>query len=160
MAATISIITPENLQIEYNLAGISKRINAFLLDFFISFLISYFTSAIIITKSLINNSELFELIYVIVIYTSYLFVFFIYNLVSEWLWNGKTFGKSAFGIRVISLDGDRITLHTSILRNFLRFVDFLPLLYFLGIITFFITKNQQRIGDVIANTVVVEVDNE
>jgi uncharacterized RDD family membrane protein YckC len=58
-------------------------------------------------------------------------------------------------IRTISADGGQLSMAQAFVRNILRIVDYLPTLYILGIILFFVTSEHQRIGDMVAGTVVV-----
>ncbi len=71
---------------------------------------------------------------------------------------GQTVGKRIMCIRVISVEGKRITWKQSIIRNLLRAIDSLPFFYITGIICICISKKQQRIGDIAANTKVVQVE--
>jgi uncharacterized RDD family membrane protein YckC len=69
--------------------------------------------------------------------------------------SGQTIGKRVMNIRTISADGGQLSMAQAFVRNILRIVDYLPTLYILGIILFFVTSEHQRIGDMVAGTVVV-----
>ena len=69
--------------------------------------------------------------------------------------SGQTIGKRVMNIRTISADGSQLSMAQAFVRNILRIVDYLPTLYILGIILFFVTSEHQRIGDMVAGTVVV-----
>ena len=58
-------------------------------------------------------------------------------------------------IRVIQQTGRPISLFESMGRNLVRFVDWLPAFYVIGIISLFVTRRQQRLGDLISGTLVV-----
>ena len=83
----------------------------------------------------------------------YFLIGFAYYVALEGL-TGATLGKRVMGLRVVKLEG-AYGLGPSLLRNILRFIDFLPFLYIVGIVTIAITKKKQRIGDMAAGTVVV-----
>ncbi|WP_171052444.1 RDD family protein [Haloterrigena sp. H1] len=68
---------------------------------------------------------------------------------------GQTFGKAARGITVRQIDGSTSTLWTSLVRNLLLPVDYIPMLYLLGIYVIHRTEKGQRIGDLAADTIVV-----
>lgn len=70
---------------------------------------------------------------------------------------GQTIGKRLMGIVVVRTDGSRCTWKASIVRNLLRVVDFLPGLYAVGIASTFLTDREQRLGDLAAGTIVVQV---
>jgi uncharacterized RDD family membrane protein YckC len=70
--------------------------------------------------------------------------------------SGQTLGKRALGLRVIDLSTGRPPNVTKALaRTLLRLVDWLPALYFLGFVVAALTPRRQRLGDLIADTVVV-----
>jgi uncharacterized RDD family membrane protein YckC len=78
-----------------------------------------------------------------------------YYIYFETSWNGQTPGKRWAGIRVIRQDGLPINLSEVIIRNLIRIVDFLPLLYGLGIVAMFADSQSRRLGDLAAGTLVV-----
>lgn len=78
-----------------------------------------------------------------------------YAIVTEWLMNGQTIGKRFFRIRVIDSSGLPLQLYQVIVRNILRPIDQLPLFYLTGGLTCFFSNHFQRLGDHIANTVVI-----
>lgn len=77
-----------------------------------------------------------------------------YGIALEWRWRGQTMGKRVVGLRVVDAQGLRLQLPQIALRNFLRFVDCLPLLYLVGGIAAMTTRKCQRLGDLAANTIV------
>ena len=78
-----------------------------------------------------------------------------YFALFEGLWHGQTPGKRVAKIRVIQQSGRAITIFESLSRNLVRVVDFLPAFYVVGTISIFITKRNQRLGDLVAGTLVV-----
>ena len=78
-----------------------------------------------------------------------------YFTLFEAFWHGQTPGKHVMKLRVIKDSGRQITLFESMSRNLLRFVDNLPALYLIGVITMLCTKRHQRLGDLAAGTIVV-----
>lgn len=74
----------------------------------------------------------------------------------EWLWKGQTPGKRWLKLRVLREDGRPITFWESSVRNLIRTVDMMPApFYSVGLISVFSTSRDQRIGDMVAGTVVV-----
>ena len=78
-----------------------------------------------------------------------------YWIFFELRWRGQTPGKRLFGLRVMDVDGRRLAPYQVVLRNLLRVVDQIPLLYLVGAATGFLTARWQRVGDLVAGTVVV-----
>ena len=64
-------------------------------------------------------------------------------------------GKKRQGIYVCHDDGTPISLSSSMTRNLLRVADFLPIGFGVGALTMMFTKRSQRIGDIVAGTLVV-----
>ena len=87
-----------------------------------------------------------------------LVVFLVVNLYFvyfEILDNGRTPGKRALGLRALRLDGRSLSLRDSLLRNFFRPLDWLPFGYGLGALAMLAGGQRQRVGDLLAGTVVV-----
>ena len=70
--------------------------------------------------------------------------------------HGQTLGKRAVGIVVVDEDGDPIGYADALVRNVLRVVDVLPMAYLLGAALVMVTERGQRVGDLAAETIVVE----
>jgi uncharacterized RDD family membrane protein YckC len=90
-----------------------------------------------------------------------LFMFFMewfYNVLFEAGARGATPGQRSMKLRVMSVTGGPVTLAQAVMRNFLRVVDFMPALYLTGIICMLFTRRFQRLGDLVANTVVTYAD--
>jgi uncharacterized RDD family membrane protein YckC len=86
----------------------------------------------------------------------FLAIEFVYFFACE-LASGRTLGKRVFHVRVVTASGAHATAGQIALRNILRVVDVLPLLYASGLISMIRTgpARRQRIGDVAARTTVV-----
>ncbi len=78
-----------------------------------------------------------------------------YAIFLEGLWSGQTVGKKMFGLRVIQESGVRVSWLQALLRNLARPVDRLPLFYFVGGLSALFTQSQQRLGDLLAGTIVI-----
>jgi len=68
---------------------------------------------------------------------------------------GQTLGKMALGLVVVTEDGEPIDFGPAAIRTVLRIVDVLPVLYLVGLIVIVVTDRNQRLGDIVADTVVV-----
>jgi uncharacterized RDD family membrane protein YckC len=68
--------------------------------------------------------------------------------------SGQTLGKRVVGVRVTRLDGATPSTAAIALRTVLRVVDFLPAFYLLGLLFVLLGARRQRIGDLVAGTVV------
>jgi uncharacterized RDD family membrane protein YckC len=72
---------------------------------------------------------------------------------------GVTVGKMIVRIRVVGVDGERIGLARSVVRNALRLVDGLPALNIVGIVLILTSPQKARFGDLVARTRVVHRGN-
>lgn len=150
MDQDLAILTPEKTILSYRLAGLGSRIGAHLIDLAIVGALMFGSAfGIFFVLSRVDQglAEGITIAFVSALP-------FIYFICLEGFWNGQTLGKKAIGIRVRMLDGTPITMVAAIGRNFLRPADMLPGPYFLGIVSMFLNSRSQRIGDLVAGTVV------
>jgi uncharacterized RDD family membrane protein YckC len=90
-----------------------------------------------------------------------LFMFFFnwfYNVFFEMTRHGATPGQRFMGIKVASVNGGPVRLPQSLIRNLLRFIDFMPAFYLFGFLSTLCNQRFQRLGDLVADTVVVYAD--
>jgi uncharacterized RDD family membrane protein YckC len=80
-----------------------------------------------------------------------------YPVLFELLW-GATPGKRAMGLAVVQDDGTPVAPGSSVIRNLLRAVDFLPLFYGAGLVSTLVDPDFRRLGDLAAGTLVVHVE--
>lgn len=78
----------------------------------------------------------------------------LYHVVFEGF-TGRTAGKVVAGIAVVREDGSPCTLRAATVRTLGRFLDWLPVGYLLGFLSVAVTDRRQRVGDLLAGTVVV-----
>jgi uncharacterized RDD family membrane protein YckC len=78
-----------------------------------------------------------------------------YGIALEWRWRGQTVGKRLLRLRVMDAQGLRLQFSQIVIRNLLRFVDFLPAFYLVGGVACLVNRRSQRLGDLAANTIVV-----
>ncbi|MEN8184250.1 MAG: RDD family protein [Myxococcota bacterium] len=71
---------------------------------------------------------------------------------------GRSPGKAALGLRVVRDGGRPLDFPSSLLRNLLRVVDYLPVNYLTGFIAMLVSPEGKRLGDLAAGTLVVRLD--
>lgn len=153
-----TIETPEQLRLDFAVAGIGSRFLALAIDSLIQIgvvvLIFIILAAFgsVFTLAIRGQSSVWLLAA-----TSVLFflLFFGYYAIFEILWNGQTPGKRLIGIRVVKDSGRPLTAAESIGRNLLRIVDQLPGFYAIGITSALLTTGNKRLGDLVAGSIVV-----
>ncbi len=68
---------------------------------------------------------------------------------------GQTLGKFVSEIKVVNEDGSRVGYKAAALRTILRLIDFLPILYGVGALLIWSSDKRQRLGDIVAHTIVI-----
>jgi uncharacterized RDD family membrane protein YckC len=172
--SVIQIATPFNIELEFEIAEIHKRLFAYFIDFtllllyFISMKYFYYGGFNRVSSRLLQNHVGLDILTISM-------PMLLYSLISEVMMHGQTFGKKLMNIRVISLDGGEPALSQFITRWMFKafewpfffgytvltresIVVYILITGFFGIIVVIIiavTKRNQRLGDLAANTVVV-----
>jgi uncharacterized RDD family membrane protein YckC len=157
--------TPEQIDLQYDLAGLGSRFMAIALDTLIQTVVILALGAVFgFGMALIGLSsrDLFgrdpNYLFMIGIAVAILLIFLLnwgYFLIFELIWSGQTPGKRWAGIRVLTVRGEPVTLIHVLVRNLMRLVDMLPSSYTIGIICILVSRRGQRLGDMVAGTVVV-----
>jgi len=152
----LSIDTPEQINLEYELAGPGSRFMALFVDLMIQVLCGI---AVLIVMGIAgiavhpfrggrNWMLAFTMLLMFAVQWGYFAIF-------EILWKGQTPGKRQAGIRVIHESGRAVSVFEAVARNLLRVVDALPGPYAVGAIVMFLSPQSKRIGDYVAGTVVI-----
>ena len=156
---TLIIETPERVPLHFALASIGNRFLACAFDHALQTLclaLLYLIFTLIgnmLDFGGLRNAPKWALALLIllafIIWSSYFIIF-------EWLWNGQTPGKRWLKLRVIREDGRPITFWEAAVRNLLRIFDIMPFpFYSIGLISVFVSTRDQRVGDLVAGSVVV-----
>jgi uncharacterized RDD family membrane protein YckC len=150
----IVIRTPENLELTYELAGAGTRSAAYFVDILLLYLLlSLLQNLVVGTMTVISDDWIgYALaawgLLAFAITTGYFMIF-------ELIWSGQTPGKRAVGIRVVKTGGYALRFGDSLVRNLMRAIDFLPVFYGVGLLSLLLTRHSQRLGDLVAGTLVV-----
>lgn len=151
---TVEIETPEHVRFRYHVAGPGKRALAYLIDLLLRaaiVLVIGICAAIggfAAGDAVAHASMGLELLVLFVVEWLY-YVFF------EALWSGRTPGKRALSLRVVTEGGHPLRFADSVLRNLLRAADFLPAAYAIGLVVMGRDPRFRRLGDLAAGTIVI-----
>lgn len=166
----VRVITPENIEFEYALAGPFQRLPAFLFDFAVRALV--FFGLIILTAFAASWVPAGQVLVTILALLLFFALSWFYGIFFETRFNGRTLGKMIFKLRVISVDGRPINGVQAALRNLLRLADMslmislqvftpdAPPAYIIptmlvGLVCMTLTRRMQRVGDLAAGTMVI-----
>jgi len=153
---TIEITTTQNVTIEYELATLQERIIAFFIDVLIVgtlYLILFTVLSSILRDSLFDSGGALNF----VVGFLPLGLFLAYQLLSEIIANGQSWGKKAMGIKVVRLDGQEPSLTDFLLRAVFLIIDAALSVGIVAALLISSSNNSQRLGDMTANTTVIRV---
>lgn len=146
---SVAIRTSQNVLLEYEPASIGERILATLVDYVVFF--GWVMLVLVLPAQLGFGFSSFYTVLVLMPLVGY-------DLLCEWLLNGRSIGKLALGIRVVMLDGSQPGIGAYLIRWLFRIIESTA---FLGglipIITVIANGKGQRLGDIAAGTTVVRL---
>lgn len=162
MTREFNVVTPEHVEVNFELAGIGSRFLAILLDHLLQALFFIIVGVVCLGLGIFSFETglgpgsmatwIFAIFIILIFVVTYgYFLFF------ELTRNGQTPGKKAVGIRVIRDTGHPLDFRSATLRNILRIVDALPSMYAIGLISMFVSPQYRRLGDYVGGTLVVKV---
>jgi uncharacterized RDD family membrane protein YckC len=161
----VAIETPEHIVFRHRLAGPCRRFFAFLLDLLVCYAVLIVTAVLVVLVSLGGGAVTGAAESLLGAGAGLLMILL---FAAQWLyfavlegWRGRTPGKAALGLRVVTTTGRPIGFRAAALRNVLRAADALPLqalaglLSIAGLVSMAATRRFQRLGDLVAGTMVV-----
>jgi uncharacterized RDD family membrane protein YckC len=159
----LNIETPEQVDLRLPIAGIGSRFIAILGDSVIQVVAEVVLILIfVIFVSAAQREHIMEMSdtaakwFLAALFLFHFLLYWGYFALFEAFWNGQTPGKRLVKIRVIKDSGRQITLFEALARNLIRVIDvFPPNLYLVGLITMLCNRQQKRLGDFVAGTIVV-----
>ena len=171
--AIITIETPFNIDLEFKVAAIAKRLLAWLIDMIFICVYCYLTMRFL--YPLISKNETIK---TSAAYFAIIIPIMLYQVIAEVFMNGQTFGKMAVGIKVIDRQGGEPTIGQYLLRWLLCFGNFfifilpfvimqniayalgymigMTIIYIPDILSMAISAKTQRLGDLAAGTVIID----
>jgi uncharacterized RDD family membrane protein YckC len=141
--------TPEGISLAMRPAGLAARSTAFIIDATIRAI----SLSVLATVLGIGGKFSVGLIFIVIFLLNWL-----YPVIFEMTPGSATPGKRIMGLQVMMANGLPITPAGSLIRNLMRFVDALPVLYAFGIISVLLRDDARRLGDIAGGTVVVYRD--
>lgn len=152
---TIEFTTAQHVKIEYELASAGQRAVAAIIDlfaFFLYFLIVGMIIGVSFFKMDIGTSKFMTLL---LFRVPWIF----YSPIIEYLTRGQSLGKLTMGIRVVKVSGENAGLREYFTRWIFRVVDIWFGFGFLAIIFASTSEKAQRLGDSMANTILIKKRN-
>ncbi|MBX2797676.1 MAG: RDD family protein [Myxococcales bacterium] len=149
---TARIETPERIRFRYRLAGPGQRAAAWLVDLALS---AFLAMLLAITVASMASVPGLGGVGMGVMLLGLFVLQWLYGVVLETAMSGRTPGKLLLNLRVVRSDGSPARFPDFLLRNLVRFVDFLPMGFGIGVAVMTFDGKLRRLGDLVAGTVVV-----
>lgn len=143
------ITTPEGVELNLRLAGPVPRACAWAIDLAIR--------SVIMIALFVGLTPWGGVGFGVFLISVFLLEWF-YPALCEVYLDGATPGKKSMGLRVVNDDGTPVQMAAAMIRNLLRAADFLPVLYGVGLVSMLVNREFKRLGDLVAQTVVVYRD--
>jgi uncharacterized RDD family membrane protein YckC len=143
------IETAQNVNIVQNVAGVGERILAHLIDSAI--IVIYVIVAVVLLTWLEVSDDGF----IFLLFMTFGLPVFVYHLVWETFWNGRSPGKAVMKLRVVKLDGSKPAFSNYFIRWLIRLVDISLTSGALAVVTILMNGRGQRLGDIAATTTVI-----
>ncbi len=150
----VAVDTPEHVRLDYVLADVGSRAAALAID--LGVLIVGLLLLGLAYYYIGRLGGFFGSVSGTVLLFAVFFVQWGYFLLCEWFWDGRTPGKRAIGLRVVHVGGEPLSFQGSALRNLIRIIDLQPGgTGVAGAVCILANKRAQRLGDLVAGTMVV-----
>jgi uncharacterized RDD family membrane protein YckC len=148
------IVTPEAVVLEFETAGIGSRVLAKVIDLLVQGT-ALFAIGVLLGVSSIGDAVPTAVGIIVVVVMLFLIVFG-YPIGLETFWGGRTLGKAAFGLRVVTVEGAPIQFRHAAIRGALGLFDFyIPPGGVFAVLSVLLTPRNQRLGDLAAATLVL-----
>ena len=156
----LQLTSTDATEVNLPIAGTGSRSYAFLIDWHIRVILALaWLIGMATLLGLMEGKgfwdEMFDSVGSFVFYVVILpptLIYFLYHPVLEVALKGRTPGKRAAGIRVVTLEGQTPDVSALLIRNIFRLIDSLPVFYVVGLVTVLLSARQVRIGDMAAGT--------
>src|SRR5947209_918104 len=159
MERSVDVRTGEAVAIRYELAGLGSRFLAVTVDMIAQILIALvlmigfaFAAPLMARIAFGKNVMAWLIALGVVVFFALFFGWFI---IFETWWSGRTPGKRALGLRVVRDGGFPVDLGAAVIRNLVRVAEVALGFYLLSAISALISKENKRLGDLAAGTLVV-----
>ena len=149
--STAPLVTPEAVPLELEPAGLGSRFLALLLDWAIQAAVAF---ALVLGLLAAVSGEGAGVAQALILLLLFL-VLFGYPAASETLWRGRTVGKLALGLRVVTTEGAPVRFRHAAIRAALGMIDFLLTAGAAAVLSVLFTSRNQRLGDLVAGTIVL-----
>ncbi len=150
------IITPEAVVLEFDTGGAGSRVLAELIDLTLqvtALLVVVAASSVFFTS--VGGGGGVGWIGVVVLVLTVFLILIGYPIALETLWNGRTLGKAALGLRVVTVEGAPIRFRHAAIRGMVGLGELWVFSGVPALVAIILSKRNQRLGDMVAGTLVL-----
>jgi uncharacterized RDD family membrane protein YckC len=145
------IVTPEAVLLEFETAGAGSRAGAELLDVLLQLLVLFVIGLAMLFLAAGGGATVAVIAFIVVIFL----VVVGYPVAMESLWNGRTLGKAAFGLRVVTVEGGPVRFRHAAIRGIFGVFEIYAVMGSVALMSIILTRRDQRLGDLSAGTILL-----
>lgn len=175
--SAIRIMTNFNIELEFPAAPFHRRLLAWIIDIIVLYIYGMIAIRVLQSISRGESEKIYWIIFIL-----FLIPFLSYHFICETTMNGQSFGKKIMGIRVVNENGGQPSIGQFVIRWLIRTSDLMAVviillapiaaqlgegeffwnfaipmgLFFTDIILVNATKKNQRLGDILAHTLLIK----
>ena len=148
------VVTPEAVLLEFDTAGVGSRVVAEILDLLLQITVLVAVS-LIASLAITGGLDVGQTAAIVIVLVMTLLILVGYPIAMETLWNGRTLGKAAMGLRVVTAEGGPIRFRHAAIRGIFGLVEIWVFIGSIAIVSIIFSRRDQRVGDLVAGTIVL-----
>ena len=149
------LVTPEAVVLSFETAGLGSRVPAMLIDLAIQGGVLFLGSVALVLLTANTSGDTANVAATVVLLLLFTGVLLGYPIAFETLWRGRTPGKAALGLRVVTTEGAPVRFRHAAVRSFLGLIDLWATTGAVAVLSILLTRDNQRLGDLAAGTLVL-----
>lgn len=157
MERSVDVRTGEAVAIRYELAGLGSRFLAVTVDMVAqtALVIALIVAFSLMASAGVRLGKIGEAWLIAIVVAAFFLIYIGWFMIFETWWSGRTPGKRALGLRVVRDGGFPIDPGAAVIRNLVRIIELALGFYTVSAISALISKENKRLGDLAAGTIVV-----
>jgi len=153
-APVSGVVTPEAVLLEFDTAGVGSRVVAEILDLLLQ-ITALVAVTMVASLAATGGVQLGETAAIVVGLVMTFLILVGYPIAMETLWNGRTLGKAAMGLRVVTSEGGPIRFRHAAIRGIFGLIEIWVFLGSIAIVSIIFSRRDQRLGDLVGGTIVL-----
>jgi uncharacterized RDD family membrane protein YckC len=149
------LVTPEAVVLSFETAGLGSRVLATLIDLLIQGSVLFLGGIALALLGAVADGGSADVVATVLLLLLVTAVLLGYPIAFESLWRGRTPGKAALGLRVVTTEGAPERFRHAAVRGFLALVDLWATTGAAAVLSVLLTRDNQRLGDLAAGTLVI-----